>query len=432
MSFGFREIRNSRIGERLMVAEVAGPVPVFVHPKPGAQQAHALLAVDFGAIDGCSVGVPTGVAHFLEHRLFEKREGDFSARFAALGAELDARTSFTQTTFSVTCTENLTACVELLMRLALDLYLTEEGVERERRIIRREIELFADNVESVCFANALRALYPDHPISTDIAGTPASLQEIDCSLLRACHDIFYRAGRISLFAAGKVQPEELCEVADAYASSLAGKPDRGRPPRRQVPVPAPDRVSSRLAVARPRVYMAFHDSEAGLEGPALLRKEVCIEMAADILFGPSSEFFAEQYQAGEIDAESFWWEICAEPAFVFAWAGGDVGDAERFEEAVRERLSRAVREGFSTADFERASRKAYGNLLFRYEDIESCAAMAHGEVSRGARPFDCAAALEQVRKEDVEHCLLTCFTPEHCGVSVVEPLTRSSTAAVGA
>ena len=99
---------------------------------------------------------------------------------------------------------------------------------------------------------------------------------------------------------------------------------------------------------------------------------------------------------------------------------------------MRERLSRAVREGFSTADFERASRKAYGNLLFRYEDIESCAAMAHGEVSRGARPFDCAAALEQVRKEDVEHCLLTCFTPEHCGVSVVEPLTRSSTAAVGA
>ena len=429
MSLRLKEIRNPRIGERMLVAESAGPIPVYVHPKPGAQESHALLAVDFGAIDGLSVGVPPGTAHFLEHRLFEKREGEISSLFAALGAEVDAQTSFTQTTFSVTCTECLTPCVEQLMRLALDLHLTEEGVERERRIIAREIELFADNVESVCFANALRALYPDHPISTDIAGTPGSLQEIDCSLLRSCHELFYHPGRISLFAAGRVEPEDLCEVVDSYIRSLWRNPP-GNLPRRQAPVPAPLRVSSRLAVARPRVYMAFHDSESGLEGAALLKKEICLDMAADILFGPSSDFFADQYQAGEIDAESFWREAYAEPDFVFAWIGGDVTNAERFEEAVRKRCSQAVRKGISSADFERAGRKAYGNLLFRYEDIESCAAMTNGEVSRGGRPFDFAAALEQVRKADVENCLLTCFTPEHCAVSVVEPTGRSSPAAV--
>ena len=430
MSLRLNEIRDPRIGERLLVSAGRGPIPVYVHPKLEAQQSHALLAVEYGAIDRLSVGAPPGVAHFLEHRLFEKKEGDISARFAVLGAEVDAQTSFTQTSFSVTCAEGLTGSVELLMRLALELHLTGEGVERERRIIAREIELFADNVESVCFANALRALYPDHPIGIDIAGTPASLEEIDGPMLRACHENFYCAGRISVFASGKVQPKELCEVVDAYSSSLH-RNHAGEMPVRLAPVPAPDRVCSRLAVARPRVYVAFHDSECGIEGTELLKKEICLDMAADILFGPSSEFFADQYEAGEIDGESFGWEVFADPAFVFALMGGDVADAGRFEETVRERLSRAVRDGIASADFERAARKAYGTLLFRYEDIESCAAMAHGAVSRGAQPFDYAAALEQVRRQDVEHCLLTCLTPEHCAVSVVEPMPRSSTGQLG-
>ena len=173
------------------------------------------------------------------------------------------------------------------------------------------------------------------------------------------------------------------------------------------------------------MYLAFHDSDSGLEGIELLKKEICLDMAADILFGPSSEFFADQYEAGEIDGDGFGWETYAEPAFLFAVIGGDVTDAGRFEESVRERLSRGIREGIADGDFERAARKAYGTLLFRYEDIESCAAMAHAEVSRGARPLDCAAALEQVGREDVEHCLRTCFTPDNCAVSVVEPLSRS-------
>ncbi|MCY3762659.1 MAG: pitrilysin family protein [Gemmatimonadetes bacterium] len=426
MSLRLEQIRNPRIRESVFVGAGNRPVPVYVHPKPEAHHAHALLAVEYGAIDGLSTGFTPGVAHFLEHRLFEKREGDISARFSALGADVDAQTGLTQTSFSVTCADGLAACVELLIRLALELHLSDEGVERERRIILREIELFADNVESVCFANALRALYPDHPISTDIAGTPASLGEIDRPLLRASHEHYYSAGRISLFASGKVAPEELCEVVDAHTSSLCRCP-AGNLPRRRAPVPAPHRISSRLAVVRPRVSMAFHDSESGLEGIELLKKEICLDMAADILFGPSSEFFAEQYEAGEIDGDGFGWEIYAEPAFLFAVMGGDVSNSGRFEESVLKRLSRGVREGIASADFERAARKAYGTLLFRYEDIESCAAMAHGEVSRGARPFDSAAALEQVRRQDVEHCLRTCFTSENCAVSVVEPLPRSST-----
>lgn len=429
MSLRLEEIRNPRIGERMLVEAGPGPVPVYVHPKPEAPQAHALLAIEYGAIDSLSAEFTPGVAHFLEHRLFEKKDGDISGRFSALGAEVDAQTGLTQTAFSVTCAEGLAACVELLLRLALELHLTEEGVERERRIIMREIELFADNVESVCFANALGALYPDHPISAEIAGTPASLGKIDQPLLHASHEHFYKAGRISLFVSGKVNPEELWEVVDLHTSSLCPCPS-GHLSRRQVPVPAPHRVTSRLAVARPRVYMAFHDGESGLEGIELLKKEICLDMAADILFGPSSEFFADRYEAGELDGDDFGWEVYAEPAFLFAVIGGDVTDAGRFEESVRERLSRGVREGIGSADFERAARKAYGTLLFRYEDIESCAAMVHGEVSRGARPFDFAAALTQVRLEDVERCLQTCFTPEHCAVSVVEPMPKFSTGPV--
>ena len=262
MSLGLEQIRNPRLGENMFVGAGRGPVPVYVHPKPEAHQAHALLAVEYGAIDSLSTGFTPGAAHFLEHRLFEKQEGDISARFSALGADVDAQTGLTQTSFSVTCAEDLAACVELLMHLALELHLTDEGIERERRIIMREIELFADNVESVCFANALRALYPDHPISIDIAGTPASLGEIDRPLLRASHEHYYSAGRISLFAAGKVAPEELCEAVDAHTSSLRRNP-AGNFPGRRAPVPAPRRVISRLAVARPRVYMAFHAAEEG-------------------------------------------------------------------------------------------------------------------------------------------------------------------------
>ena len=418
---------DEKIRESVFFKTVNNGIDVYVHPKPKSHRQHALLCVEYGSIDTLEgISIPTGVAHFLEHRLFDKNGSDISERFASLGADIDAQTSFTQTKFTVTTTNNLDCCIDLLWELISDLHLYEEGIERERQIIGREIELFDDNVEWVCFSNALRALYPNHPISTDIAGDISSLKKIDASTLEKCHGAFYCRERLSMFISGNVDEHTFLEKISSTSldSFLPGSAEECALVR-ESPIVQFSRVSSKLAIVRSRIYIAFSDVECGLTGLELIKKEICLELFADMLFGPSSMFFNKHYETGEIDGENFGWETYAEPAFVFSVLGGNVGDSERFEQSVRDELIRVSEVGFSDLDFQRSRRKMFGRILGWYEDTESCAAMNHSAISRCAAPFDFTEALQQTTIQDVEKCLFTCFNVENFGVGIVEPVRRA-------
>jgi predicted Zn-dependent peptidase len=428
-----RWIEHPILRERLCCQVLPGGLEFYALPKAGWQRQGALLAVDFGSLDLELVRgngdegqrtLPWGAAHFLEHRLFDKEYGDISPRFARLGAEVNAGTSFTSTTYAVSGTGPFADSVELLLDLVLDFHLSATGVERERQIIARELELFSDDLEWVSYLGALRALYGDHPLAMDMAGTRESLECIDLEVLETCHQTFYRPERMGLYLCGDFEMAPLLErVADRLERGRwRGRAEWQPRAREVVRSGAPQKQEWVLPVVQPHLVLAFADSQAGLQGAQLLERELALELALDMAFGAASDFYSQCYQDGLIDAESFGGEVCLEPFFGFCLVGGDTPYPQALGEALIERLRRVQEGKRLEEDFERARRRAYGQLVRGFEQVESCAGLLHGAVSSGADPFDYFEAYHRLDPGRVRQCLETCLDYRRPAWSRVLPL----------
>lgn len=424
-----REEENRILEESFFCEVLPCGLKLYVLPKRGFGQKSGLLSVDFGSIDRHLNGseIPAGVAHFLEHRMFEKPEGDISERFSLLGAEVEAETTFTSTSYSFVCTSHFEENLSLLLELVFRPFFTEEGVARERQIIDREIRLYGDDLEWIGFFNAMDAVFPGHPLAVDIAGTPQSICQIDREILDLCYRMFYHPANMGLFICGDVDLPAIRALVDSHlseevCSGVAGSIKRVR----QVPQDRQPGVrSARLSVAQPHLSLVFKDGKAGLEGEELLRRELALELALDIIFGPSSTFYNSRYEEGVIDVGSFGYEVYAEPSFGLCLIGGEVQSPEQFEKAVVEELYQARECDPIERDFARVMRKAYGNLLQGFDQVESCVQLMCDAVGCGADPFGYFAALEKVTVADVKECLESCLDYARYGISRIDPLSVS-------
>jgi len=413
---------------------LSGGCDLYVYRKRSLRRRHGLLTVDFGSVDvgSCepapsgSGGALHGLAHFLEHRLFVKASGDITDRFAALGAEVDAHTSLTTTGYSFTCIESFEACLGLLLELVLVPYFTEEAIGREREIITREIELYEDSVESLAFNAALRSLYPHHPLGVDIAGTRESLERIDREALLLAHRAAYCPSRLALFLSGDLDFGSCRECVSSLLEQYAELQQTASPSMpRPLADPAPRRMVARLSVAQPRLLLAFAPSARELRGVTLMRREICMELLCDILFGPAGAFYSRHYESGLIDDGSFGYEIHTEPSFTFAVVGGATPHPAELEEAITDEIATAAAGTMVADGLERAVRKAHGQLLCRYDEIEGCAAMVDAAARRNCAPFFRFEVLATITLEQVTACLASCLRTEAYGVSVVLPHTVS-------
>lgn len=348
------------------------------------------LSVAAGSLDQGTrqdVVLPAGIAHFLEHRLFEKQDGDLSDLFAAQGADIDAETGYTQTSFTCSVSSvGVDTCLRLLWRLAFESYFPVAAIEREREIIQHEIELYEDNVEWVAFQAATRALYPNQPISVDIAGSRTSLESIDVAALEAAHGHLYRPDVTQLIVTGPVDAATICGLCDELFSQLPATltPRPVRPMAR----PAPGRIRTALAVSRPRLLLGLA-AAAPMGDPAeAMRRELHLEWILDILLGGSSRFFSEHYESSLIDGDSFGSEIYVDEPFSFCLIGGDTDDPPQLGERLLTTLSHSDTPDRIRRDADRARRRAYGELVTSFEDIDSVRDFIETATLRGCHPFD--------------------------------------------
>lgn len=430
-----RAVTSSWLGESVHWETLQCGMRLFVLPRAGWRQRSALLAVDFGAMDRRLCfhdGRPprdlaAGVAHFIEHRLFEKASGDITERFGLHGAEVDGDTSYTHTGFSFSCREGFDSALELLLELVFLARFTSEGVERERDIIAHEIRLSSDAVDWVGYLRALDTVFPGQTVTEDIAGTAEGIEHIDAELLSVCHDALYRGAHAGLFVAGDVDPFRVREqVVDWLAVHReASAPPAGWVQRRPLPGLAPVRSSSTLPISRPHLTLAFRDPRGSMSGLPLLRRELALELASYTLFGPSSRWYTCMYEGSVIDSASFGFEINMEPTFGVCLLGGNTPVPGELEAAVLEELQRAVADGVSESDFMLAKRKAYGDLVRAYDSAESAVELMHSAVSCGARPLDFLNAYEQLTLAETNECVRTCLRPESRGCSLIEPAGES-------
>lgn len=407
------------LGEIVRIHELNPGGRLCLVPREG-RRCHAVLNVAFGALHEAGVqgGEPAGIAHFLEHRLFEKAAGDIGQRFTDLGADVDAQTGFTSTSYSVTSgTDTFAQALELLFELAGQSHFPHQSVARERSIVGHEIQLFEDNVEWASFQLLLDALYPGQRIAVDIAGTPDSMLAIDGEMLRLCHSRHYRPAAMQLCVCGPLEQESLRDQCNAALALW---------PQGPAMTPAIDHapahnttLSAKMPLARPRRLLGFAD-RTPRSGLRLMRHELALEMTLDILFGPRSEFFTRHYESGLLDGDSFGGEVHMDEGYAFCMLGGDADDPDGLQQAILDELHEAATSDWIEQDFERARRRAFGDMVCRWEDVEGTVGFIESACLRGCHPFEVThlyGGSEAVNLDDVRSCLQQSLCPDLVAVA---------------
>lgn len=426
------------MGRETVLGEVVyrrglGGLDVWAVPRPGSRQKAAVLSIDYGSVDlqvrgrdaGQVLTAPVGTAHFLEHGLFAKPHGDITEQISRLGGDVNASTSFTSTVFSLTCIEHFAAHLALLFELALDLHIRPAGVAQEREIIERELQISCDDPEWIGFLHGLAGLYGDGPLAWDMAGTRASLGQIDAAVLTRCHQAFYRPEYMGLYLCGDFDVEATCAVVESallkYSRPLSAWDRVERP----VVLPQPQPLEALvLPVSRPYTVLLFGDSLAGRSGRDLLLRELALELALDIALGPASDFFATHYEDGLIDGDAFGAEVYAEPTFCFCAVGGYTQQSERLGEEIGAALA-GLDERVVAADLDRAKRKAYGLLLRAWEQAEDVADLLCSAAASQATPSLYFAVHEQIAVGDILEVLDSCLSPAHLSAMQIVPPGRA-------
>ena len=367
------KIQYPQLGETLYSQRLSNGLTVMVVPRPGFSKKLAYFVTDFGSIhqdftfEGKQYHVPAGIAHFLEHKMFDLPDGrDVSAELAALGAGVNAFTGYDMTAYYISCTENFEPALKLLLEFVSTPYFTAESVEKEMGIIDQEIGMNLDAPDSQLFEALMKALYRSHPIRVPILGTGESIRQITPELLDDCHRAFYTPGNMILCVVGDVNPESVSAIAEEILGTEPRPVGEKLRPWNEEMIPAGDCGEMEMEVAMPMFHIAFKAEPTG-KGEAAIRQEIVGDLAAEALFGESSELYLRLYEEGIIDS-SFGGGFEAIDGMAMLLCSGDSYDTDVIRDALLEQTRKLLREGIPEADFLRMKRSAFGR---RIRDLDS-------------------------------------------------------------
>lgn len=349
---------------------------VEVVPRKGFTKKLAYLAADFGSIhtdfllDGQEHHAPAGTAHYLEHKLFDMPDGsDISREFAALGASVNAFTSYDITAYYFSCTEHFGECLDLLIRFVTTPCFSEESVASERGIIDQEIGMNLDSPDSMLFDSLSAAMYKSHPIGVPILGTRESIREITPEVLETSHRAFYAPENLLLCVVGDVDGEEVCRIAQNILGSARREAGRKLRPWQEAMTISRPHLERTMDVAMPSFILGFKSEPVGT-GEDAIRQEMVADLAAEALFGESSELYLQLYQAGTIDA-SFGGGFESADGCALLTCSGDSRTPEAVRDAVLARAEAMVRTGIPQDFFLRMKRSALGRRIRALDSFDA-------------------------------------------------------------
>lgn len=418
------EKRYDRLGMRVFQGKLPNGLSVFVDKRPGYGKQFAFFATRYGGMDtrfetkdGWQ-DTPAGVAHFLEHKLFDTKDGNALQIMAANGADPNAFTSFGITGYFFQCTQGFEENLRTLLGFVSEPYFTPESVAKEQGIIGQEIAMGDDEADTEVFYDLLKCLYAHHPVRTHIAGTAASIAEITDQTLYTCHGAFYNPGNMVLTVVGDVDPERVLALAGEIVTGQAtGNPKRDY--GEAEPKEAVTHDSRRaMAVASPLFQLGF--KIAPPEKKDLLKTRLVADLAGDLLLGESGALYAELYNSGRI-TKNFAYGFEDYPGCAFFALGGESDDPER----VRERFFQAAKEmgekGFREEDFRRLKRAAYGDMVSRLDSFEHTAIeLAQGHLD-GVDVLSFPAVFQSITVRDVQDFIAQWFVPAQSALAVITP-----------
>lgn len=401
---------------------------VIVLPKEGFNKTYATFATKYGSVDNCfSVGnepavkVPDGIAHFLEHKMFEEPTGDIFAVFASQGASANAFTSFDRTVYLFSSTEQINANLETLINFVQNPYFTDTNVEKEKGIIEQEINMYRDNPDWRVYFGLIDALYHDHPVHIDIAGTVESIRQIDKETLYNCYETFYHPSNMLLFVVGGVEAEEVFKLVrdNQNAKSFSPQGEIKRYFDQELSTVKTARKVIELPVSQPKCMLGFKEKRVGLTGEALLRQEVTTKLMLDALIGPSSQLYQELYEK-DLISDSFGHEYNSSTDYAFSVIGGDTPNSDELISQIRSGIESILKSGIESSAFERSKRKKIGGYLRMLNSPEAIASEFTRYRFRDSDMFDVLTFYENCTLDEVNERLREHFDFDQLAVSIVE------------
>lgn len=414
-----------QVGETLYKATLPSGLKIAVLPRPGFTKKLCYLVTDYGAIhrdftmDGVACTAPAGVAHYLEHKLFDMPGRDITGEFAALGAIPNAFTSYDMTAYYFSCTENFRENLALLLEFVTTPYFTEESVAKEQGIIGQEIDMNLDNPDSRLFDLLMETMYENHPIRTPILGTRESIAKITPQVLDTCHRAFYRPDNMFLCVVGDVDPEDVAALAEERFRQLPC-PAITAPKHWDEPMETGTKaVQTQMEVAMPMFQLGFK-CEPLPDGEDGVRQEIIGDLAAEALFGESSRLYLQLYEQGLIDA-SFGGGFETVEGMAMLTASGDSEDPEKVRDAILAEARRLAEDGISQEDFLRMQRSALGRRIRGLDSFEStCFRLCAYHFSQFDY-FEIPRVYRQVTRQDAQKFLQTVVTEDRMCMAVITP-----------
>ncbi|KUP07182.1 zinc protease [Bacillus coahuilensis p1.1.43] len=361
------KIQFDQLQEELYYEKLDNGLDVYILPKRGFNKTYATFTTKYGSIDNHFiplnqndfVKVPDGIAHFLEHKMFEKEEGDVFQHFSKQGASANAFTSFTRTAYLFSSTSNVDSNLTTLLNFVQEPYFTEKTVEKEKGIIGQEIRMYEDNPDWRLYFGLIQNMFHHHPVKIDIAGTVESIADITKDMLYECYETFYHPSNMLLFVVGSVEPNEVMKLVKDNQKNkpFKNQSEIKRKFDEEPPSVAREKQVLEMNVQSSKCLVGIKENQLGQKGDDMLKKELMTNVMLDMMFGKSSEHYFELYNEGLID-ESFSYDYTQEQGFGFAMLGGDTRHPDKLAERLKSiLLNSSSGEDLTKESLERTKKK---------------------------------------------------------------------------
>lgn len=417
-----KEILSEKLQEKYFEFEHTSGLKVIVWPKEGYNSTYAIIGTPFGSInnhftvDGKEVKVPDGIAHYLEHKLFESEEGDAFSLYATTGANANAYTSFDKTCYLFSTTSNFKRCLEILLGFVTSPYFTPETVQKEQGIIGQEIKMYEDSADWRVLFNTLGAMYHNHPVHIDIAGTVETIAQIDADKLYTCYNSYYNLRNMTLTIVGNVSVDEVIEICNAELKKTDDVVDvTNHLPQEPYKVKE-SYVEQILPVAIPLFNLGFKsDGSRRFTEQEVAYTDILLFLLASNI----SPMYRELMDAGLINA-TFSYEQFEGEGFKSIMFAGESRDPKRVEEIIKQYIEKLKADGITEEEFENAHRAVYGDALSALNSVSSIANLVEDFSFCGRSVFAYYDAVANATLQDVTDMLTKVLDTENTSLSVVK------------
>lgn len=429
-----REYKSDFLCENYCRIEHDSGLRVYVFPKDRMTSC-AIFATEYGSVDNCFfsqedgkyIKVPEGIAHFLEHKMFDNEDGtNIDDIFSKLGADPNAYTAWEETGYFFTCNDNFYESLALLVRFVTHPYFTKESIEKEQGIIGQEITMGDDDPYDRCYMNMVKCLYEKNPVRIDIAGSERSISKITEDLLYKCHKTFYDPSNMVLIACGRVEADRVMEVIDKELTAFVGKNDRS-PILRKYPKDKKsvfkDRIACNMQVERPMFCIGFKDSDAPKDTVQRRRRQIISEMVIGTLFASSGKLYSDLFKRGIMTTPFNYGEEYGK-TYSFCYVGGECDTPDLLLSEITKYIEKIKNEGIDKTDFERRRKMIYSSDIKLFDSTWDIANAMFDNAFWDIDIFSDAKTVEDITLEEANAFLREVFKKDRIAVSVIEPYEK--------